>query len=71
MEYISGKKITSLNPLRLLEIDGRDSLTNYFALTSNRFLIDGLFHADPHPGNVFLTDDDRIASARPGNGRPR
>jgi predicted unusual protein kinase regulating ubiquinone biosynthesis (AarF/ABC1/UbiB family) len=24
-------------------------------------LIDGLFHADPHPGNVFLTDDDRIA----------
>ncbi len=25
-----------------------------------QILIDGLFHADPHPGNVFLTDDDRI-----------
>ena len=24
-------------------------------------LVDGLFHGDPHPGNVFLTDDDRIA----------
>jgi predicted unusual protein kinase regulating ubiquinone biosynthesis (AarF/ABC1/UbiB family) len=24
-------------------------------------LVDGLFHADPHPGNVFLTDDGRIA----------
>jgi len=24
-------------------------------------LVDGLFHADPHPGNVFLTDDARIA----------
>jgi ubiquinone biosynthesis protein len=24
-------------------------------------LIDGLFHADPHPGNVFLTDEGRIA----------
>jgi ubiquinone biosynthesis protein len=24
-------------------------------------LVDGLFHADPHPGNVFLTDQGRIA----------
>jgi predicted unusual protein kinase regulating ubiquinone biosynthesis (AarF/ABC1/UbiB family) len=24
-------------------------------------LLDGLFHADPHPGNVFITDDNRVA----------
>jgi len=24
-------------------------------------LVDGIFHADPHPGNVFFTDDGRIA----------
>jgi predicted unusual protein kinase regulating ubiquinone biosynthesis (AarF/ABC1/UbiB family) len=24
-------------------------------------LIDGVFHADPHPGNVFITDDGRVA----------
>jgi ubiquinone biosynthesis protein len=23
-------------------------------------LVDGLFHSDPHPGNVFILDDDRI-----------
>jgi ubiquinone biosynthesis protein len=61
MEYISGKKITSLNPLRLLEIDGGSLADELFEAYLKQFLVDGLFHADPHPGNVFLTDDDRIA----------
>ena len=61
MEYISGKKITALNPLRLLEIDGGLLAHELFSAYLKQFLVDGLFHADPHPGNVFLTDDDRIA----------
>jgi predicted unusual protein kinase regulating ubiquinone biosynthesis (AarF/ABC1/UbiB family) len=61
MEYISGKKITALNPLRLLEIDGNLLAEELFRAYLKQFLVDGIFHADPHPGNVFLTDDDRIA----------
>jgi ubiquinone biosynthesis protein len=61
MEYIEGKKITALNPLRLLEIDGRSLADALFRAYLKQFLIDGFFHADPHPGNVFVTDDDRIA----------
>ena len=61
MEYISGKKITALNPLRLLEIDGSLLAEQLWSAYLKQFLVDGLFHADPHPGNVFLTDDDRIA----------
>lgn len=61
MEYIAGKKITALNPLRVLEIDGGLLADELFRAYLKQFLIDGLFHADPHPGNVFLTDDDRIA----------
>jgi len=61
MEYISGKKITALNPLRLLEIDGGLLADELFRAYLNQFLIDGFFHADPHPGNVFITDDNRIA----------
>jgi ubiquinone biosynthesis protein len=61
MEYIEGKKITALSPLRLLEIDGSCLADELFRAYLKQFLIDGLFHADPHPGNVFLTDDERIA----------
>src|SRR5256714_3633731 len=61
MEYVSGKKITALNPLRLLEIDGSLLAEELFGAYLKQFLVDGIFHADPHPGNVFLTDDDRIA----------
>lgn len=61
MEYIAGKKITALNPLRLLEIDRSLLADELFHAYLKQFLIDGLFHADPHPGNVFLTEDNRIA----------
>ena len=61
MDYIAGKKITDLSPLRLLEIDGTSLAEELFSAYLKQFLVDGLFHADPHPGNVFLTDDDRIA----------
>jgi ubiquinone biosynthesis protein len=61
MERIDGKKITSLSPLRLLEIDGPCLADELFRAYLKQMLVDGLFHADPHPGNVFLTDDDSIA----------
>ena len=61
MEYIPGKKITDLSPLRLLEIDGPALADQLFRAYLQQMLVDGVFHADPHPGNVFLTDDECIA----------
>jgi predicted unusual protein kinase regulating ubiquinone biosynthesis (AarF/ABC1/UbiB family) len=61
MEYVPGRKVTEISPLRVMELDGRalgeELLRAYF----KQILSDGVFHADPHPGNVFLTFDDRIA----------
>lgn len=61
MEYIKGKKITSLSPLALLDIDGYGLAEELFHAYLRQILVDGIFHADPHPGNVFLTEDNRIA----------
>ncbi|HVU35815.1 MAG TPA: AarF/UbiB family protein [Opitutaceae bacterium] len=61
MEYVRGRKITSLTPLERLEIKGDSLCDELFHAYLKQVLIDGLFHADPHPGNVFLTDEGRIA----------
>ena len=61
MEYIPGKKITDLSPLRLMEIDGPGLADQLFRAYLQQMLVDGVFHADPHPGNVFLADDECIA----------
>ena len=61
MDYISGKKITKLTPLAKIDLDGYQLALHLFQAYLHQILIDGFFHADPHPGNVFLTDDNRIA----------
>jgi Predicted unusual protein kinase len=61
MEYVPGKKITEMSPLTRLEFDGEALAEQLFRAYLNQILVEGLFHADPHPGNVFLTPDYRIA----------
>lgn len=61
MDYIPGKKITELSPLRLMEIDGPGLARELFRAYLKQILLDGMVHADPHPGNLLLTDDECIA----------
>jgi predicted unusual protein kinase regulating ubiquinone biosynthesis (AarF/ABC1/UbiB family) len=61
MDFVSGAKVTSLGPLRRIDIDGCGLAEELFRAYLQQILVDGFFHADPHPGNVFLTDDGRIA----------
>lgn len=61
MDYVQGRKITSLGPLATLEMDGRPLAEELFRAYLKQVLVDGLFHADPHPGNVFLTSERKLA----------
>ena len=60
MEYIEGTKITELSPLVRLDLHGSALAEELFQAYLQQILVDGLFHADPHPGNIFLTADRRI-----------
>jgi ubiquinone biosynthesis protein len=61
MDYVRGTKITSLSPIALVDIDPEGLGEELIRAYLHQILIDGFFHADPHPGNVFITDDGRIA----------
>ena len=61
IEYVRGQKVTSINPVVRTELDGAALAEQLFQAYLRQILIDGFVHADPHPGNVFLTDDDRVA----------
>jgi len=61
MDYVSGTKITALSPIAQLDMNGEVLAEELFKAYLKQVLIDGFFHADPHPGNIFLTDDGRVA----------
>jgi predicted unusual protein kinase regulating ubiquinone biosynthesis (AarF/ABC1/UbiB family) len=61
MEYVSGRKITALSPVVLVDADAHRLADELFRAYLRQVIIDGFFHADPHPGNILLTDDGRLA----------
>jgi predicted unusual protein kinase regulating ubiquinone biosynthesis (AarF/ABC1/UbiB family) len=61
MERIEGRKITDLSPIARLDFDGAALAEQLFRAYLQQVLVDGIFHADPHPGNIFMTDDKKIA----------
>jgi predicted unusual protein kinase regulating ubiquinone biosynthesis (AarF/ABC1/UbiB family) len=61
MDYVAGTKVTTLSPLTRLDIDAPALADTLVRAYLKQIIIDGVFHADPHPGNVFLTSDGRLA----------
>ena len=57
MSFVEGEKIAALGPTR-----DRASIAHNIVLAAfDQLFVDGLFHADPHPGNWFVLPDDRLA----------
>jgi predicted unusual protein kinase regulating ubiquinone biosynthesis (AarF/ABC1/UbiB family) len=60
MDRIRGHKVTDISPLARLELDGESLARALFDAYLDQILVEGFFHADPHPGNVLLTPDKRL-----------
>ena len=61
MDYVCGTKVTELSPLTRLDIDASKLADTLVRVYLKQLVIDGVFHADPHPGNVFVTGEGKLA----------
>lgn len=61
MEFIRGTKVTDLETLRAKGISPEKVNRLLIRTYLKQLLEDGFFHADPHPGNLLVMDDGRLA----------
>ncbi len=61
MEYMEGTKVDSLSQhVTEGRLNGNRIVESVVEAYIQMMLVDGLFHADPHPGNLLVTDDGRL-----------
>jgi predicted unusual protein kinase regulating ubiquinone biosynthesis (AarF/ABC1/UbiB family) len=64
-ERVDGVKIDSVSPLTRLEHDFHPVADELVRAYLKQITIDGHFHADPHPGNVFIVFPDAVNPPTP------
>ena len=61
MEFINGDKVTELDKLRTRNVSPEKVNRLLIRTYLKQLLEDGFFHADPHPGNLLVMPDGRLA----------
>jgi ubiquinone biosynthesis protein len=59
MEFINGIKISKADELRAAGFDTTELGTVFIRSIIKQVMIDGFFHGDPHPGNIFADPESR------------
>ncbi len=54
LEYLEGIKITDFEKIDARGIDRKEVARTLAEAYCQMFFVDGLFHGDPHPGNIFV-----------------
>lgn len=60
MEYLEGIKVTEHQLMEQYQINRQALAAKLLQIYVKQILIDGFYHADPHPGNLFITPEGKI-----------
>lgn len=61
MEYIDGIKINQVDEISKLGLSRKKIAINGAQAIMKQIFINGYFHGDPHPGNILVLKDGRVA----------
>lgn len=61
MDYLEGRKLTTIGFGESLDVERSKLADHLFRAYLQQIFLDGFYHADPHPGNLYLTRDGRLA----------
>lgn len=61
MDFIDGAKVTNMDFLKLHQINPEKLTEKILNLYLAQILEHGFYHADPHPGNIMVTSEGKIA----------
>jgi predicted unusual protein kinase regulating ubiquinone biosynthesis (AarF/ABC1/UbiB family) len=57
-ELVRGRKVSKLTPLALIDHDYAELSGVLTRAYLKQICVDGFWHSDPHPGNIFIRDED-------------
>lgn len=60
MEFVDGYKVTDYAGLEKAGISRAKLARRLLEIYVKQILVDGFFHADPHPGNLFIGPDGKV-----------
>lgn len=59
--FVHGRHLEELTRNELDALNSRDIAKELLSAYLKQIILDGVFHCDPHPGNIFITDDGQLA----------
>src|SRR5690348_9316702 len=61
LSFVHGRQLAQVSREELDALDSRAIAKELLAAYLKQMVIEGVFHCDPHPGNIFLADGGRLA----------
>ena len=61
MEFIDGIELHNIEQIKNKKINLKPLIEHGFNAVLTQVFVHGFFHADPHPGNIIITNDKKIA----------
>ena len=61
LEFIDGVELHNVREIKRRKINFNEAIKNCFDAVMTQVFVHGIFHADPHPGNIIVRQDNSIA----------